>query len=112
MMKVRVYFNLHRRVFSIQDAKIRLVIGHAPEVALENVEFKVSEAGRQRVLRENRKNVHSYVVGEFVGTYGVALFSEVVKMIGAEEAGVVQELAYNPYKWRGAPRLPSLPVWA
>ena len=33
---------------------------------LENVTFKVSEAGRQRVLREGRKNVHAYIIGDLV----------------------------------------------
>jgi hypothetical protein len=32
------------------------------------VEFKVSEAGRQRVLRKRRKNVHAGVVGYLCST--------------------------------------------
>jgi hypothetical protein len=64
MTQVRCYWNLHARCWSIQDAKTRRVIGHATRVLLRDVAFKVSEAGRQRVLREGRKNVHAFAVGE------------------------------------------------
>jgi hypothetical protein len=64
--KVKVYFNLHKMVFSVKDQKTGLVIGHTPVISLEGCEFKVSEAGRQRVLKEGRKNVHAYVTGYYV----------------------------------------------
>lgn len=81
--KVKVYFNLHKKLFSIQDAKTGLVIGHADSVNLEDVTFKVSEAGRKRVLREKRKNVHAFVIGHYV----------------ADKAGDEKNSAYyNPYK--------------
>ena len=65
-MKVFVYWNLHRKTYSIRamEGPTRgLVVGHADEMTLHNVEFKVSEAGRQRVLRHKRKNVHAGIVG-------------------------------------------------
>jgi hypothetical protein len=65
-MKVFVYFNLHRKCFSVKALEGALkgrVIIHASYVNLYNCAFKVSEAGRQRVLREKRKNVHAGVVG-------------------------------------------------
>lgn len=37
---------------------------YASKIAVRNAEFKVSEAGRQRVLLEKRKNVHAAIVGE------------------------------------------------
>lgn len=81
--RVKVYFNLHKKCFSIQDAKTGLVVAHADAVNLKDVSFKVSESGRQRVLREKKKNVHAFVVGSFNGA-----------IIGPEE-----RLAYyNPYK--------------
>lgn len=60
-----VYFNLHKKLFSIKlSGKVR---EHSDSVfVLPNhakVEFVVSEPGRQRVLREQRKNVHAYVRG-------------------------------------------------
>lgn len=64
-MKTRVYFNLHKRLFSVQE-KVNgqwKVVRHTDDITLYNVTFKVSEAGRQRVLREKRKNVHAFVEG-------------------------------------------------
>lgn len=62
-LEVETYYNLHRHTFSIRDRKTRLVVGHAESVYLTDVTFHVSEAGRQRVLRERRKNVHAFVRG-------------------------------------------------
>jgi hypothetical protein len=39
------------------------IVGYAEAVILTDVEFRVRESGRQRVLRERRKNVHAFVVG-------------------------------------------------
>ena len=58
---VRVYWNFHRKCFSIQQN--RLVIGYCNLVSLIDVKFTVSEAGRQRVLKGKTKNVHAYSVG-------------------------------------------------
>lgn len=64
--KVEVYFNLHKKVFSVRDGKTKRVITHLKEVHIKDAVFRVSEAGRQRVLRDKRKNVHAYVKGELV----------------------------------------------
>ena len=65
-MKCFVYYNLHRECWSIKalegERKGR-VIGHAHFVYLADVTYKVSEAGRQRVLRDKKKNVHAGAVG-------------------------------------------------
>ncbi|KJE27041.1 hypothetical protein LG52_36 [Geobacillus kaustophilus] len=82
--RVKVYKNLHKKCYSIVDAKTGRVVAYADEVLLRDATFKVSEKGRQRVLREKRKNVHAYVVGTFALTYPVeTLFKKVT---------------YNPYK--------------
>jgi hypothetical protein len=65
--KVFVYKNLHKGCWSVKDVKSGLVLAHCEEIELENATFKVSEAGRQRVLREGRKNVHAGVVGYYTG---------------------------------------------
>ena len=52
-IKTEVYFNLHRKMLSIRvNGK---VIAHAPAITLDNPTFHVSEAGRQRVLKNKRK---------------------------------------------------------
>ena len=71
-MKVFVYFNLHKRVFSVkalEGAEKGRVIGHRTSLAIYSPVFKVSEAGRQRVVREKRKNVHAGVVGFLTAPY-------------------------------------------
>lgn len=87
-MKAFVYFNLHRKLWSIkalEGDKKGLVIGHAPVVYLEDVKPKVSEVGRQRVLKEQRKNVHAGLVGT-VGRMPSRL------LVGGKA------ITYNPYK--------------
>ena len=64
MIKVEVYFNLHKRVFSIRSCRTGRVIQHAKHVHIVNPKFVVREGGRQRVLRERKKNVHAFVRGE------------------------------------------------
>lgn len=85
-MKVFVYFNLHRKCFSVkalEGVNKGRVIKHACYVALHNATFKVSEAGRQRVLLEKRKNVHAGVVGTLVDSLDIICNERVT---------------YNPYK--------------
>ena len=91
-MKVFIYFNLHRKCWSIKalegDQKGR-VIRHAMSFVVTNCKLKVSEAGRQRVLREKRKNVHAGIVGTlFWADHGAK----------AAEGWGSQMLSYNPYK--------------
>jgi hypothetical protein len=63
-MKVFVYWNIHAGCWSIRCCKTKKVIEHLHSLTLTNATFKVSEAGRQRVIREKRKNVHAGVQGE------------------------------------------------
>jgi hypothetical protein len=89
MKKVFVYYNLHKHKWSIRDCKTRLVIGHSDHVLLFEVKPKVSQAGRARVLREQRKNVHAGLEGYLMGTQDAYL-------------GTTQKaITYNPYKYTG-----------
>lgn len=63
--RVFVYFNLHKKVFSVRDVATGLVIAHTPWIQLRDVKFKVSEAGRQRVIASGVKNVHAGVEGSY-----------------------------------------------
>jgi len=58
--KIYVYRNLNRKIWSVKYRG--LVIAHTPTAFMWDVEFKVNEAGRQRVLKEGVKNVHAYAV--------------------------------------------------
>lgn len=59
--RVMLYYNLHKHTFSI-IYKGRVVI-HADYVKLKDVEFRVRPGGREKVIKEKRKNVHSFVIG-------------------------------------------------
>ncbi len=60
---VAVYRNVTKNCFSVQQ-KVNgslKVLAHVPCLYLTDVEYKVSEASRQRVLKEKRKNVHAKI---------------------------------------------------
>lgn len=63
MKKVRVYFNLHKHCYSVQDSSTNKVIAHVDSINIVDAKFVVRDSGRQKVLREQRKNVHAFVVG-------------------------------------------------
>lgn len=87
-IKVKVYWNLHKKCFSVQHKG--LVIAHVNHLTLEAPVFKVSEAGRQRVLATRRKKVHAFVVGWWNGTPATPIDSELV---------FTHKVTYNPYKY-------------
>lgn len=63
---VEVYRNLTRNCYSVRSVETGRVQAHVTEFCLHDCEFRVSEAGRQRVLRERRKNVHAVIRGILV----------------------------------------------
>lgn len=81
---VQVYRNLNNNSFSIRCSKSKLVLAHGNDFIIKNAFSKVSESGRQRVIKEGRKNVHAYVEGE--------ISEDVVK-----DYEILDELYYNPY---------------
>jgi len=62
--RVYVYFNLHKKVWSVRQSG--KVVEHTKDIMLKDCRFLVSEAGRKRVLREKKKNVHAGVSGYVV----------------------------------------------
>jgi len=61
---VYIYFNLHKKVWSVrQDGK---VVAHTKYIMLKDARFLVGQAGRKKVLREKKKNVHAGVSGYVV----------------------------------------------
>jgi len=97
-MKVDVYFNLHRKLFSIRACEgpnKGRVIAHRETVTLLRPQFKVSQAGRARVLREGRKNVHATVRGTWIYHEHIENYRSQVEN-RCKKRGV--EITYNPYK--------------
>lgn len=85
-MRVEVYFNLHKKTFSVRSCETGRVLLHTDEVHIENPEFVVHQSGRNRVLSEGRKNVHAFVRGD------AAFFRYTNRP-------PLDTLTYNPYKY-------------
>lgn len=84
---VRVYWNLHKDIYSIQQ-KINgdwRVVAHAPSLQLVNVTFRVWQGTREKVAATGVKTVHAFVEG---------VVTDVV-------TGSERQLTYNPKKYTG-----------
>ena len=86
MQKVRVYWNLHRRCWSIQDVKSGLVIDHRYDITLEQAKFVVRKSGQKRVREEGKKNVHAFAVGYIAEEQDI------------DNSAYHHKVSYNPYK--------------
>lgn len=105
--KVFVYYNLHKHCWSVMDYKTRRVIDHRNFVTLVEAYPVVRQGGRERVLREQKKNVHAGVVGY--------LCQNTADMYLENLSLEPSDVGYNPYKgktfvytasgleWLGAP---------
>jgi hypothetical protein len=84
---VFIYRNLHRKCFSIRKESTKRIVGYdTSNFAINAAQFKVSQAGRRRVLRSGQKNVHAGIRGYFEKLpIGFALPEDVVK------------ITYDPY---------------
>lgn len=84
-LPVRVYRNLHSKDESHKYSVMqnRLVIGHTNDLWLKNCKLIVSEALRNKVIKEKKKNVHAFIEG-FV-------FS------GIKKPNTKVKIEYNPY---------------
>jgi hypothetical protein len=82
---IKVYRNLHKQCWSVQQDG--LVKAHTNSIKLFDCEFIVNQAGREKVIKERRKNVHAFIKG---------YISELFNTILDEHFGT--EVTYNPYK--------------
>jgi hypothetical protein len=81
---VKVAFNRHKQLWSVRnDTK---VIGYTEALLLKDVVFTVSEAGRQRCILHNQRNVHAFACGKLIQV------DEVPEWEGLEQIG------YNPFR--------------
>jgi hypothetical protein len=91
-MKVRVYWNLHKKVWSIQHKG--KVIARLSVLYLRNCNFTVQPGGRARVLREKQKNIHAFVDGEIDDrVFGGVDVGDMLRY------GNMVSVTYNPYKY-------------
>lgn len=85
-----MYWNLHRKQWSVQKKgpngwRVALT---TPTLALAECSFSVSQAGRNRVLRERKKNVHAFIVGKLLAS----------GWSSSKEISGGQFVTYNPYR--------------
>ena len=88
-MKVLVYRNLNKGCYSVkamEGVNKGRVIAHEKEVYLTGAYAKVSEKGRQRVLKEGQRNVHAGLFGEWSDPFDIPRKA--------------REIRYNPYKYK------------
>ena len=86
MKRVKIYRNLHKQCLSVlhrTDKGWRLW-KHVPCIEVFNVVFKVSQAGRERMLKQRRKNVHAFIEGNYAGVTDVT-------------SSNLRFVRYNPY---------------
>lgn len=95
-LKCDIYYNLHRKCLSVRHKG--LVIGHSQNIGMKDVKFIVSEAGRQRVLREKRKNVHATIRGVVWD----------LNVCDLDPTGI--QITYNPYKYDSFVTMDGNPV--
>ncbi|QFG10453.1 hypothetical protein KIV65_gp14 [Mycobacterium phage Anthony] len=89
-MRVFVYRNLHKGCYSVRAEEgpdKGRVVAHSEHVLLGGVTPKVSAAGRDRVRRERRKNVHAGLTGELLSL--------------EEQDFIGSKVTYNPYRADG-----------
>ena len=85
-MIVEVYWNLRKRTWSVRAKDTRLVIDHKDSILLKDAILSVKQGGRERVLRDQQKNVHAFAIGEVV---------DLDRLIYPYNSQVI----YNPYKY-------------
>ena len=94
-MRVEVYFNIHKKTFSVRSCRTGRVMLHTDKVHINNPTFVVRKAGRERVLREGKKNVHAFVRGD------ITVFNDFDHIkVGFDPDYLDYTLVlYNPYKF-------------
>jgi len=61
--KYRLYWNLHKKKWSLQDRQTGRVAHHVTAYTMYDAKFVVRPAGQAKVRREGKKNVHAFAVG-------------------------------------------------
>ena len=91
-MRVEVYFNLHKYTWSVRQCSTGRVILHTDKVHIRDPKFVVRKSGRERVLREGKKNVHAFVRGD------ITVFHD-LRPDGHPSYLDSTLVMYNPYKF-------------
>lgn len=96
MPRVEAYYNLHKRCLSYRPSGGR--VKHAKAMIINDVTFAVQPAGRERVRREGKKNVHAFVRGEPAWVAGADDSLDDYTQENLDRQGY-RKVTYNPYKF-------------
>lgn len=93
MKPYKIYRNLHKNCFSvlkyIPQKKGYRLHEHITEAYLYDVEPKVSEAGRKKVISEKQKNVHAFLLCRRYKKVNYAIYGH----------SYFEQIWYEPYKY-------------
>ena len=84
--RLYVYWNIQKKLWSVRQSG--KVLCHTHSIYLKDCRFLVGKAGRERVRREGKKNVHAGVSGY------LAMYAEFYNVSVDRDCWVT----YNPYK--------------
>lgn len=96
-MRYEAYFNLHRKCLSYRPMGGH--VRHARSLILNEVNLVVQPAGRERVLRERRKNVHAFVRGSLTYVRALDETDDGDITPGNMDRQGYRRISYNPYKY-------------
>lgn len=105
-MKVDIYWNLHRGGFSIRSRETETygkVLAHMKDpnttLLIWQPEYVVQKAGHEKVLREQKKNVHAFIRGTIDGMFeGMNIEQMNAAAPTAKNGWDRRAVSYNPYK--------------
>lgn len=97
-MRVETYFNLHKKCLSARPTVKGGRVSHYRSITLKDAKFVVQPAGREKVLREKKKNVHAFVRGTVINSYGLEV-KDGTKIAEYCEKQGFRRITYNPYKY-------------
>lgn len=86
-MRVEIYWNLHKKMYSVRDVKTGRVVAHTYQATVNNPEFVVRQSGNRKVRETGVKNVHAFVRGEL---YSLDVI---------DDAWIFDRITYNPFKY-------------
>ena len=91
--RIEVYRNLHNDTFSIRrNGKVVKHLANWQSIFLKDVKFAVQPAGREKVRREGKKNVHAFIRGTYLAP------STFPHTTSEFKAKCTEWVTYNPYQ--------------
>ena len=91
--RVEIYRNLHNDTFSIRrNGKVVKHLANWQSIFLKDVKCAVQPAGREKVRREGKKNVHAFIRGTYLAP------STFPHTTSEFKSKCTEWVTYNPYQ--------------